>query len=78
MPWEETDEYVRSEHENPENYDKKFDADNQYRYCQGIKTIVGCPQGHYKNVKCAVGMQVQSYLFIKGKGRGMAKATLNL
>jgi hypothetical protein len=74
MPWAETNEYIRSGHENPENYDKNSMRTIDIDSGKGIKAIVGCPRGHYKNGKCAVGMQVQSYLFAKDKGWGLPKA----
>ncbi len=74
MPWEETEEYIRSAHESTDNYDRdslrtiEIDAD------QGIKAIVGCPKGHFRNGRCNVGTQVLSYLFAKNKGWNTAKA----
>jgi hypothetical protein len=34
----------------------------------GIKAVIGCPKGNFKGGKCAVGTEVQSYLFSKDKG----------
>jgi hypothetical protein len=41
---------------------------------EGIKAVIGCPKGNFKGGKCAVGTQVQSYLFAKDKGWNLTKA----
>jgi hypothetical protein len=74
LPWAETDDYIRSGHGKTEDYDKdsmrtiEIDAD------KGIKAIVGCPKGNFKDGKCAVGTQVLSYLFAKDNGWKMTAA----
>jgi hypothetical protein len=74
MPWEETDDYVRSGHIDPDKYDddsmRTIDIDTN----EGIKAVIGCPKGKYKNGKCQVGTEVQSYLFAKNQGWTMNKA----
>jgi hypothetical protein len=74
MPWEETEEHIRSGHEDPKKYDKDsmrtIDIDAE----KGIKAVIGCPKGNFKGGKCEVGTQVQSYLFAKDKGWTMTKA----
>jgi hypothetical protein len=74
VPWEETDDYVRSGHVNPDNYDKDSMRTIDIDAGKGIKAVIGCPKGHFKNGKCEVGTQVQSYLFAKDKGWTVPKA----
>jgi len=68
MPWEETDDYIRSGHQDSSKFDedslRTIDIDTK----QGIKAIVGCPKGHYKNGKCQAGTEVKSFLFSKKEG----------
>ena len=60
MPWEETDEYIRSGHRSPEDFQEgsfrtiTIDAD------KGIKAVIGKPKGKDTT-------EVQSYLFDKDK-----------
>lgn len=60
MPWEETDEYIRSGHRSPEDFQEDsfrtitIDAD------KGIKAVIGKPKGKDTT-------EVQSYLFDKDK-----------
>lgn len=64
-PWETTEEYHRSGHQDP----GKFDS-NSLRtidISEGIKAVTGCPTGQYEGGNCKVGTQVQSYLFDKSK-----------
>lgn len=74
MPWDETEDYIRSGHRSPDSFDPDslrtitVDAD------AGIKAVVGCPKGKYSAGKCTVGTQVQSYLFSKDKDWTMDKA----
>jgi hypothetical protein len=74
MPWEETDDYVRSGHENPDNYDKDSMRTIEIDAAEGIKAVIGCPKGNFKGGKCAVGTRVKSYLFAKDKGWNLSKA----
>lgn len=74
MPWEETEDYIRSGHGNPDDYDKDSMRTIDIDASKGIKAVVGCPKGHFKNGKCEVGMQVQSYLFAKDKEWNMTEA----
>jgi hypothetical protein len=74
LPWEETDDYVRSGHENPGKYDKDSMRTIDIDAADGIKAVIGCLKGNFKGGKCAVGTQVQSYLFAKEKGWTMMRA----
>ena len=74
MPWEETDDYIRSGHESPEKYDKDSMRTIEINATEGIKAVIGCPKGNFIGGKCSVGTQVQSYLFAREKGWTMAKA----
>ncbi len=74
MPWEETDDYVRSGHESPDKYDKDSMRTIEIDAAEGIKAVIGCPKGNFKGGKCVVGTEVQSYLFAKEKGWTMTKA----
>ncbi len=74
MPWEETDDYIRSGRESPDKYDKDSMRTIDIAVDQGIKAVVACPKGNFKNGKCSVGTQVQSFLFAKANGWTLAKA----
>jgi len=74
LPWEETEDYIRSGHENPDKYDKDSMRTIEIDSAEGIKAVIGCPRGNFKAVKCTVGTEVQSYLFAKEKGWTMLKA----
>lgn len=74
MPWVETKDYIRSSHEDIANYDKDSLRTIDIDESKGVKAVVACPKGHFKNGKCAVGTQVQSYLFAKEKGWTKTKA----
>lgn len=74
MPWAETEEYIRSAHESEDKYDKDSMRTIDIDGAKGIKAIIGCPKGHFKNGKCAVGTQVLSYLFAKKSGWTTSKA----
>ena len=74
MPWEETNDYVRSGHEDPNKYDEDSMRTIEIDEKEGIKAVIGCPKGNFKTGKCAVGTQVQSYLFAKEKGWTMTEA----
>lgn len=64
-PWEETEDYIRSGHRNPDDFSslKTIVISKE----QGIKAIVGRPKGKDTT-------EVQSYLFMKSKDWTMAKA----
>ena len=74
MPWDQSEDYIRSGHRDPDSFDKDsfrtIDIDKE----KGIKAVVGCPKGQYEGGKCKVGMEVQSFLFDKSKGWTMDKA----
>ena len=74
MTWEETDDYIRSGHEDPAKYDKDSMRTISISEAEGIKAVIGCPKGNFKGGKCGVGTEVQSYLFAKEKGWTMTKA----
>ena len=74
MPWEETDDYIRSGHESPDKYDKDSMRTIDIDATEGIKAVIGCPKGDFIGGKCSVGTQVQSYLFSKERGWTMTKA----
>ncbi len=68
IPWEETDDYIRSGHENPDKYDKESMRTIDIASAEGIKAVVGCLKRKFKGDKCTVGTQVQSYLCAREKG----------
>jgi uncharacterized small protein (DUF1192 family) len=67
IPWEETEEYIRSGHRNPDDF--KTDSLRTITLSQeeGIKAIIGKPKGQDTT-------EVQSYLFDKIKGWTLEKA----
>ena len=73
MPWEETEDYIRGGHESLDKYDKDSMRTIDIDAGKGTKAVVGCPKGHFKNGKCSVGTQVQSFLFHKKTGWTMSK-----
>lgn len=76
MPWEETDDYIRSGHKNPEEYDPKSMRTIEIDANEGIKAIIGCPKGKFKNGKCQAGTEVQSFLFSKEQKWTLKKAKI--
>ncbi|MCW4005152.1 MAG: hypothetical protein NWF04_00930 [Candidatus Bathyarchaeota archaeon] len=74
MPWEETDDYIRSGHEDPNKYDDDSMRTIDISVDEGIKAIIGCPKGKFKNGECQVGTEVQSFLFSKDHNWTMTKA----
>lgn len=74
MPWDKTDEYIRSGHGNKSKYDSDSFRTIVIDEKEGIKAIIGCPKGHFKNGKCNAGTEVESYLFALDKGWSMEKA----
>ncbi len=74
MAWEETEEYIRSGHGDPEKYDKDSYRTIDIDSSKGIKAIVACPVGHFKGGRCDAGMEVTSYLFAKDKGWSMVES----
>jgi regulator of replication initiation timing len=67
MPWEETDQYIRSGHRSPSEFQEGSLRTIMLSEAQGIKAIIGRPKGKDTTA-------VQSYLFAKEKGWTMAKA----
>ena len=67
MPWETTDQYVRSGHRSPEEFHSKSLRTIVISEDEGIRAIAGKPKG--KDV-----MEIQSYLFEVSKGWTLDKA----
>lgn len=67
MPWEETDEYIRHQNQNPEGFQKETLRTITLSEKDGIKAVIGKPTG--KHV-----MEIVSYLFEKSKGWTLEKA----
>jgi len=67
LVWEETDEYIRSGHRNPDDFKPDSLRTITVSEEEGIKAVVGKPKG--KDM-----MEVQSYLFSKEKGWTLDKA----
>jgi hypothetical protein len=67
MPWEETDEFIRSGHRSPSEFQDGSFRTIWISESEGIKAIIGKPKGKTTT-------EVQSYLFLKEKGWTMEKA----
>lgn len=67
MPWENTEQHVRSGHRSPEEFQKDTLKTILLNEKEGIEAVVGKPKG-----KDA--MEIQSYLFKKDKGWTLEKA----
>src|SRR4030066_2095209 len=67
MPWEETEQHIRTAHTNPKKIQKKTPKTISLSEKEGIKAVVGKPLGKHS-------MEVQSYLFDKDKGWTIEKA----
>jgi len=67
LPWEETDQYIRSGHRNPDDFKPDSLRTITVSEEEGIKAVVGKPKG--KDT-----MEVQSYLFSKEKDWTLDKA----
>jgi len=67
LPWEETEIYIRSGHQNPEEFQPNSLRTIVLSEDEGIKAVIGKLKG--KDT-----MEVQSYLFDKGKGWNLEKA----
>jgi hypothetical protein len=67
LPWETTDQYIRSGHRNPEEFKPESLRTIVLNGNEGIKAVIGKPVG--KNT-----MEVQSYLFELSKGWTLEKA----
>ena len=67
MPWENTEQYIRSGHRNPEEFQKDTLKTITLNEKEGIKAIVGNPKGKHA-------MEVVSYLFQKDEGWTVEKA----
>jgi len=67
MPWEETDDFVRSGHRNPDDFQSDSTRTITISQKEGIKAVIGKPKGKKTT-------EVQSYLFPKTKGWTLEKA----
>ena len=67
MPWEDTEQLIRSGHRSPEEFQKDTLKTIVLSEKEGIKAVIGKPKG-----KDA--MEIQSYLFEKDKGWTLEKA----
>lgn len=67
MPWDETEQHIRSGHRNPEEFQKETLKTISLSEKEGIKAVIGKPLGKHS-------MEVQSYLFDKDKGWTIEKA----
>ena len=67
MPWEETEQNIRSGHRNPEGFQKETLKTISLSEKEGIKAVIGKPLGKHS-------MEIQSYLFDKDKGWTIKKA----
>src|SRR3972149_2406353 len=67
MPWENTEQYIRSGHRDPEEFQKDTLKTITLNEKEGIKAIIGKPKG--KDT-----MEILSYLFEKDKGWTLEKA----
>ena len=67
MPVDITENFIRIRVEEPSKYDVNSFRTIVISEPQGIKAVIGCPKGGWKDKKCDVGTQVQTYLFDKNK-----------
>jgi len=74
LPWEKTDDYIRSGHGDKSKYDSDSFRTIDISEDEGIKAIIACPKGNFKNGEYQVGTEVESFLFSLEKGWTMEKA----
>ena len=67
MPWEEDNNYIRSGHRNPDEFQPDTFRTITLGSEEGIKAVIAKPKGKHT-------MEVTSYLFEKGKGWTLEKA----
>ncbi|MEM3726011.1 MAG: hypothetical protein QXK98_04005, partial [Candidatus Bathyarchaeia archaeon] len=67
LPWEISDNYIRSGHRSPEEFQPETLRTIMLSEDEGIKAVVGKPKGKHT-------MEVQSYLFDTAKGWTLEKA----
>jgi len=67
LPWENTEEFIRSGHRDPEEFQKETLRTISLNEEEGIKAVIGKPKGKDS-------MEVLSYLFLKSKGWTVEKA----
>jgi hypothetical protein len=67
MPVEVTEKFIRVRVKDPKGYDVNSFRTIVISESQGITAVIGCPKGSFKNKKCEVGTEVQTYLFDKNK-----------
>ena len=74
MTWEKTADYIRSGHGDKSKYDPDSFRTITIDEKEGIKAIIGCPKGHFRDGQCDAGTEVESYLFSLANGWTMEKA----
>ena len=74
MPWKKSDDYIRIGHGDKSKYDSESFRTTDISKDEGVKAVVGCPNGHFKNGRFETGMEVESYLFSLDQGWTMQKA----
>ncbi|MCX8191735.1 MAG: hypothetical protein N3F06_02875, partial [Nitrososphaerales archaeon] len=67
MPWDETDQYIRSGHRSPDEFQEGTFRTIVLSEEKGIKAIIAKPKGKDTT-------EIQSYLFDKSKGWTLDKA----
>jgi len=67
LPWEEDNDYIRSGHRNPDDFQPNTFRTITLGSEEGIKAVIAKPKGKHT-------MEVASYLFEKGKGWTLEKA----
>jgi hypothetical protein len=76
VTWDKTDDYIRSGHGDKSKYDSDSFRTMTIDEKEGIKAIIACPKGHFKNGQCGTGTEVESYLFSLDDGWTMEKAKI--
>jgi hypothetical protein len=67
LPWDDTEQYIRTGHRNPDEFQKETLRTITLNAKEGIKAVIGKPKGKHA-------MEVLSYLFEKEKGWTIEKA----
>jgi hypothetical protein len=67
LPWEQDNDYIRSGHRNPDEFQKDTFRTVELSPTEGIKAVIAKPKGKHT-------MEVQSYLFDKNKNWTLDKA----
>jgi hypothetical protein len=74
MPWDVTEDYIRSGHRDPARYDPDSFRIISISAKEGIRAVIACPKGKFREGQCRNGTEVQSYLFMRSKGWTLEKA----